>query len=85
MATHTAGVKNIQLPIRVMQKDGGVQDTVASVSLHTRIGLFLETKQHFFIHLDSQPLYQQDQCYRFLSAPQRRESNFSMPKVHELK
>ena len=38
MTAHTAGVKNIQLPIRVMQKDGGVQDTVASVSLHTRIG-----------------------------------------------
>jgi GTP cyclohydrolase I len=38
MAFYTAGVKDIHLPIRVMQKDGGVQDTVASVSLHTRIG-----------------------------------------------
>ena len=38
MAIHTAGVKNINLPIRVMRKDGGVQDTVAAVSLHTRIG-----------------------------------------------
>jgi GTP cyclohydrolase I len=38
MAIHTAGIKNINLPITVMQKDGGVQDTVAAVSLHTRIG-----------------------------------------------
>ena len=38
MAIHTAGVKNITLPIRVMQKGGGVQDTVAAISLHTQIG-----------------------------------------------
>lgn len=37
MAIRTAGVKNIHLPIRVMQKDGGVQDTVATVHLHTRM------------------------------------------------
>lgn len=37
MAIHSAGVKNIDLPIRVMQKDGGVQDTVASVSLNARM------------------------------------------------
>ena len=37
MAIRTAGVKNISLPIRVMQKDGGVQDTVATVHLITRM------------------------------------------------
>ena len=37
MTIRTAGVRNIHLPIRVMQKDGGVQDTVASVSMHTRM------------------------------------------------
>ena len=36
MTTRTAGVKDIHLPIRVQQKDGGTQDTVASVNLNTR-------------------------------------------------
>jgi len=37
MAIHTAGIKNIHIPIRVMQKAGTAQDTVASVSLDIRI------------------------------------------------
>ena len=37
MTYRIAGVKNIQLPIRVMQKDGSVQDTVASIALSTKM------------------------------------------------
>jgi len=37
MTIKTAGVKNIKLPIRVMQKDGDIQSTVASVSLGVRM------------------------------------------------
>lgn len=37
MAIHTAGVKNIKLPIKVMQKDGNIQDTIAEISLQTQI------------------------------------------------
>lgn len=33
MSIHTAGVNSIKLPIKVMQKDGNIQDTVASISL----------------------------------------------------
>lgn len=37
MAIHTAGVKQIKLPIRVMQRDGAIQDTVAEISLQSRM------------------------------------------------
>jgi len=42
MTTQTAGVKNIKLPIRVMQKDGNVQNTVAEISLQTKLPAALE-------------------------------------------
>lgn len=37
MTIQTAGVKNIKLPIRVMQKDGSIQDTIASIDLQARM------------------------------------------------
>ena len=37
MAINLAGVKHIKLPIKVMQKDGAVQNTVADISLQTRM------------------------------------------------
>ncbi len=37
MAIQTAGVKNIKLPIKVMQKDGDIQNTIADISLQTQI------------------------------------------------
>jgi GTP cyclohydrolase I len=42
MSIHTAGLKNIKLPIRVMQKNGEIQDTVASVSLQVRTPAVME-------------------------------------------
>ncbi len=37
MAIQTAGIKNIKLPIRVMKKDGNILNTIADISLQTRV------------------------------------------------
>jgi len=37
MAVHTAGIKQIKLPVKVMQRDGNIQNTVADISLQTQI------------------------------------------------
>ncbi len=42
MAIQTAGIKNIKLPIRVMQKDGNIQNTIADISLQTRVATALQ-------------------------------------------
>lgn len=42
MSIHTAGLKNIKLPIRVMQRDGKPQDTVATICLQAGISNVLE-------------------------------------------
>jgi len=42
MTIHTAGVKNLKLPVKVMQKDGNIQNTIADISLQTQIPTALE-------------------------------------------
>ena len=42
MTIHTAGVKNLMLPVKVMQKDGNIQNTIADISLQTQIPTALE-------------------------------------------
>ncbi len=37
MATHRTGIKNIQLPIQVLQKNGAVQNTIACISLQVQM------------------------------------------------
>ena len=37
MAIQKAGARNIQLPVRILQKDGNIQDTVASINLQAEI------------------------------------------------
>lgn len=37
MSVHTAGIKQIKLPVKVMQRDGTIQNTVADISLQTQI------------------------------------------------
>ena len=42
MAIQQAGVKNIQLPVRIIQKDGNIQDTVASITMQADIPVALK-------------------------------------------
>lgn len=42
MSVHTAGIKQIMLPVRVMQRDGNIQNTVADISLQTQIPTMLK-------------------------------------------
>ncbi|THB71807.1 MAG: GTP cyclohydrolase I FolE2 [Desulfobulbaceae bacterium] len=42
MSINTAGLKNIKLPIRVMQRDGKIQDTVATIFLQAGLSNALE-------------------------------------------
>ncbi|NNK95102.1 MAG: GTP cyclohydrolase I FolE2 [Desulfobacterales bacterium] len=42
MSIQTAGVKNITLPITVKQRDGGTQDTVASISLQAQMPAIMQ-------------------------------------------
>ncbi|MCG6930326.1 MAG: GTP cyclohydrolase FolE2 [Desulfofustis sp.] len=37
MSVHTAGIKQIKLPVKVMQRDGTIQNTVADISLQAQI------------------------------------------------
>ncbi|MEJ2056869.1 MAG: GTP cyclohydrolase FolE2 [Desulfofustis sp.] len=37
MTIHWAGIKNIKLPIKVMQKNGSIQNTIAKISLQAQI------------------------------------------------
>ena len=42
MAIQKAGVRNIKLPVRILQKDGDIQDTVASISLEADVPVALK-------------------------------------------